>query len=152
MGWNGSRNGWKQSSPMGRSCSRLSVLTPYRYMAGTYVRVYSRVICRQRRGWYRRCLLMYYVLRTGAFKRGMRGGEACSAKDAPEYTTLMEAHTIAEFIAAVRGKSNKSAPGAIGLSYAELRCCDDDVLGTLSHLCVIYLLNQALFFRPGQKI
>jgi hypothetical protein len=59
----------------------------------------------------------------------MRGGQKRTAKDATEYATLMNAHTAEEFVAAVRGKSNKSAPGATGLSYAELQSCDDEVLG-----------------------
>jgi hypothetical protein len=70
------------------------------------------------------------VLRAGASKTYTRKGRVRTAKDATEYAALMDVHsTKAEFVAAVRGKSNKSAPGAPGLSYAELRSHDDEVLG-----------------------
>jgi hypothetical protein len=64
----------------------------------------------------------------------------------------MKAHTVTEFIAAVRGKSNKSAPGATGLSYAELQCCDDDVLGMLSDLCNLSAESGVIFPSWAKEI
>jgi hypothetical protein len=78
------------------------------------------------------------VLRAGAFKTYTRKGRLRTAKDVTEYATLMDVHTNADFVAAVRGKSNKSAPGASGLSYAELQSCNDEVLWASCRTCATY--------------
>jgi hypothetical protein len=75
------------------------------------------------------------VMRARAFKTYTRKGRVRTAKDATEYVSLIDVHTKAEFVAAVRGKSNKSAPGASGLSYVELQSCENEVLGVLSDVC-----------------
>ena len=61
-------------------------------------------------------------------------------------------HTKAEFVAAVRGKSNKSAPGASGLSYAELQSCDDEVLGVLSDVCNLSAESGLIFPMWAKEI
>jgi hypothetical protein len=92
------------------------------------------------------------VLRAGSFKTYTRKGRVRTAKDATEYATLMDVHTKAEFVAAVRGKSNKSAPGASGLSYAELQSCDDEVLGVLSDVCNLSAESGLIFPMWAKEI
>jgi hypothetical protein len=67
------------------------------------------------------------VLVEAMMKPGLAEDTGLAAVNAP--------HSRTQFRAKVRAMSNGSAPGGSGLSYAELKCMNDNMLDLLSDLC-----------------
>jgi hypothetical protein len=67
------------------------------------------------------------VLVEAKMKPGLAEDTGLAAVNAP--------HSRTKFRANVRAMSNGSAPGGSGLSYAELKCMNDNTLDLLSDLC-----------------
>jgi len=67
------------------------------------------------------------VLVEAKMKPGLAEDTGLAAVNAP--------HSRTQFRAKVRAMSNGSAPGGSGLSYAELKCMNDNTLDLLSDLC-----------------
>ena len=67
------------------------------------------------------------VLVEAKMKPGLAVDTGLAAVNAP--------HSRTQFRAKVRAMSNGSAPGGSGLSYAELKCMNDNTLDLLSDLC-----------------